>query len=739
MSQHRPFKHKTAPKKVAPADKAEAYTGVLERIIFSNEENHFTIGEFRPAKTEENITITGQLPGVQCGETLKIEGEWVENRQFGAQFQIKSFSSSLPSSVYGIRKYLGSGLVPGIGRKMADKIVDHFGEDTLRVISEESGRLQEVPKIGKKRAREIKKAWDEQRAIRDVMMFLQTYGVGNAQCIRLVKNYGYEAAHIVQTEPYRVASEIDGIGFKTADKIARNLGFANDSPARVDAGLLYLLDEAESEGHTCAESADLANTAAELLEVHADLPRERLRHLVAEDYLVETAPGVVQLPASDRAERTITRSVERLLAHESSLPPIQIDKAIAWAQEKAGFGFAEEQAQGIRAALEGKLSILTGGPGTGKTTILRALVEILRAKNVSLLLAAPTGRAAQRMSETTGRNAQTIHRLLKFDAAAGKFVHNEENPIKAGFIIVDEASMLDSKLAAALFRAVPGDAHLLLVGDIYQLPSVGAGNVLGDLIHSRRARTVTLARIFRQEARSTIVTTAHAILQGVPTPPLICDRFRDRSPDSDLYFMKADEPEQCVRGVIALCRDYLPEAYGVDAVRDIQVLAPMHKGLAGVSNLNRELQGSLNPDAPGVSYGAIRFQVGDKVIQNRNNYDANIYNGDLGTITHINAEAGTLAARFDTGLVEFERGQMADLSLAYAITVHKSQGSEFPLVVIPLLKQHFIMLQRNLLYTAITRGRKKVFLVGDPVAYSMAVNNNESIARRTSLRARLHG
>lgn len=728
----------------------EKLTGVLERIVFFNEENHYCIGEFRPTESKETTTITGNLPAVQCGETLELEGNWKRHPQYGAQFQVVQFKSKLPSDVYGIRKYLGSGLVPGIGRVYADKIVDHFGIQTLKVISEESARLKEVPGIGLQRAKSIKKAWDEQAALREVMMFLKNYGVGTAQCLKLVKQYGNEAQTILRREPYRIAREIDGIGFRTADKIALNLGFSNDGTARVEAGILFALNELEEVGHTGYLPEDLAAYAAELLkvevkkdgahdtfEVALDIIRDRLDALVTQSELKVSSSGAIQTRAQFNAETQIADALVNIHRVRSALPPVVVPKAIEWAQERAGFSFAPEQTEAVRGALEHKLSILTGGPGTGKTTILRALVSILKAKKVRIVLAAPTGRAAQRMSEAAHFHAKTIHRLLQFNPAEGRFTHDRDNPLRADFVIVDEASMLDSKLAAALIRAVPASAHLLFVGDTHQLPSVGAGNVLSDLIECGLFHVTRLEKIFRQGYRSSIVATAHGILQGNAGAPNCIASIDAIDPSKDLHFIRADDPETCVATLRKLLTEYVPQHLGLKPIQDTQVLAPMHKGTAGIGRINLELQKSLNPNGSGFNYGAQRFAVGDKLIQTRNNYDKNIFNGDIGCVEAVNLEAGTLAVRFDGELIDFERAELNNLQLAYVISIHKSQGSEFPLVIIPLLKQHFIMLQRNLLYTAITRGRKQVILIGDPVAYAMAVNNTESTARLTALKEKI--
>jgi exodeoxyribonuclease V alpha subunit len=728
--------------------------GVLERIKFLNEENGYTIAELRPEATRGSskstalVTIVGSLPGVQCGETLALEGEWGNHPQHGDQFKIVTWKSELPASVHGIRRYLGSGLVPGIGKVYADKIVDRFGADTLRIISEEAARLREVPGIGRQRAAAIKQAWDEQRVQREVMIFLQTYGVSAKLCTKIVTRYGADAQRILKTQPYRVAREIDGIGFKTADRIAINLGFANDSPPRLDAGIIYALETLAEEGHTAIPEGDLEPYAADLLQAEPDRIHARITALVKEKALIpEGTPvdSIVQLPVYAEAEAKIASSLQRLARNRSGLPAIKIDAAVAWAQERAHIEFSPLQSEGLKRALGSKVSVLTGGPGTGKTTILRALVEILRAKKCRVHLAAPTGRAAQRLAESTGGYAQTIHRLLKIDPAQGGFTINEAHPLPTDFLILDEASMLDTRLAASLVQAVPQRAHLLLVGDTDQLPSVGAGNVLKDIIASGIAAVTRLSVIYRQEKQSLIVTTAHAVNQGDgQLPPAFAD-VSQLAPHLDLQFVMANSPEDCVAKVVEICTKFLPaKARHFDPIGDVQILAPMHKGVAGVQNLNRELQAALN-GSTSLTAGSARsirtmageLRPGDKLIQLRNNYDKGLFNGDIGTVVSVNPDAGSLVAEFDGTRHAFERGDLGDAALAYAISIHKSQGSEYPVVIIPLLKAHFMMLQRNLLYTGITRGRKRVFIVGEPAAWGMAVRNAESKQRRTHLREKI--
>jgi len=707
--------------------------GVLERITFYNEENGFLIGKLKGNEGKDEVAVVGKAPKVQCGETLELSGSWTVHPKHGKQFSFVSFESKLPASAYGIRKYLASGLIHGIGKTYAKKIVDHFGADTLRVISEESARLREIEGIGQMRAKSIKHAWEEQKAVREVMMFLQTYGVTDSLCLRLVRKYGNEAKTLLETDPYRIIREIKGIGFKTADRIALNLGLASNGPPRIDAGILHVMQECEDQGHTHFERREVVLQAIELLDANSEEVEHRVDALLNQGEVVLSTPESIQLPTTARAENSLAYSLNLLLRGNSSLPSILIEKAIEWAQQKAGFGFAEGQVDGVRQALSSKVSILTGGPGTGKTTILRALVSILRAKKTKIFLTAPTGRAAKRMSESTSHFAQTVHRLLKFDPSQGGFSVNEQNPLVCDYLIMDESSMLDIRLAAALVRALPSNAHLLLVGDADQLPSVGSGNVLKDLIESGELPVTRLEVTFRQADDSGIVGLAHAILSGRSGPPKPIQLGSPLPRHHDVHFIHAESPEECVKAVCRLCHEVLPKSLGINPKSDLQVLAPLHRGVGGIGNLNDQIRDTLNPDGATHILGSHLFREGDKVIQTRNNYDKDVFNGDLGIILKVDSLNGVLEIDFEGRLVKYERMEVTDLQPAYAISVHKSQGSEYPVVIFPLLKQHYMMLQRNLVYTGLTRAKKKVVFVGDPAAYSMAIRNNKTVDRKTDL------
>ena len=723
-------------------DPTNTLTGVLEKILFCNEENHYMVGYLRHEENGNPVTTTiaGVFPEVQCGETLELTGNWKNHPKFGMQFNATGFRSTLPASVYGIRKYLGSGLVPGIGEVYAKKIVDRFGTETLNIISNHSQRLREIPGIGAQRAKAIKASWDEQQIFREVMIFLQTHGVTNAQCVRLVKRYGNDTIRILKNDPYILVQEVDGIGFITADRIAHNLGIPTNSPQRMDAGILTSLRDAADEGHTCLPKDLLLEKANALLDLDHELIRNRLAELIQARQLHSMEPDRVQLPEFVNAEERAAKAIRGILNTQSSLPPIKNEAAVDWFAEKAGFTLSDGQRSAIIQALSSKVSIITGGPGTGKTTLLKGIVTILKAKRCKVLLASPTGRASKRLAEATGGYAQTIHRLLGYDPAKGGFTSDEHHPLSADFVIVDEASMLDARLASALFRAVPYRAHLLLVGDTDQLPSVGAGNVLHDLIESGLVPVTRLEYVYRQVKGSEISRVAHGILHNQILLSRICDSASQIREEDDLVFVKTTSPELVIDTLISLLTEVLPRMLPTSWMREMQLLTPLHKGVAGTQNLNSAIQAALNPatqNQPSLRAAGYEFREGDRVIQVKNDYDKGVFNGDVGRVTQIDPVKSTMLVDFDGAAVTYERSDFGQIQLAYAISIHKSQGSEYPVVVIPLLKQQYIMLDRNLVYTAITRGKRKVYMVGEPEAFAMAVRNRRNSLRYTYLRERL--
>ena len=753
--------------------------GVLERITFQNEDTGYTIARFLPdARSERSqdsqgdglITLVGDMPGAAAGEALEVTGVWQHHSLHGWQFSVRSYKSVLPATAQGIRKYLGSGLIKGVGPKTADKIVDRFGVDTLTILETDPARLRDVRGIGARTVDRITVAWAEQRAIKDVMVFLQGQGVSASLAIRLYKQYGDAAITVAKNQPYRLAREVTGIGFKTADKIAQAMGVALDDPERLKAGALYALSEASDEGHTYLPETDLGDRATELLAA----PREKIdaairdlyveRGAVAERVIrdggeARFAPYVaalaepraaygpaapkssdelaVYLPPFYHAESNVAKQAQRIAAcppERSRLAEFQqVDFAAMfdYLARTSSLQLSEKQQAGVRAALTRPLAALTGGPGTGKTTSLKALIQALQAKRKTALLAAPTGRAAKRLSEATGLEAKTLHRLLQLKPGGGAGF-DAEHPLPADIVIVDESSMLDTLLANTLLKAIGTGTHLLLVGDADQLPSVGAGNVLGDILASGAVPVTRLDQIFRQAAESAIITNAHRINQG--EMPLTGE------PINDFFMFTSDDAEAVAALIVDLVTQRIPKRFGF-APADIQVLAPMRAGPAGVEALNTGLQAALNPareGSPQRAFGNRVYRIGDKVMQTRNNYDSDVYNGDSGLIDAIDAEEQTVRVRFDDARsVDYAFSDLDQLALAYAVSVHKSQGSEYPCVVVPLLMSHYMLLERRLIYTAVTRARKLVVLVGSRRALAIAVKNAATRERFTGLRARL--
>lgn len=716
----------------------EKLSGIVERITFHTEDTGYSVVKVRLPGRLEPVTLTGKMAAVHEGEEVEATGEWVMVPNYGRQFRAEAVVTTAPSNREGIEKYLGSGFIEGIGPVYAKKLVAKFGERIFDIIDSESKRLQEVEGIGKKRREEIKTSWEKQKSIRQIMVFLHNHGISTSKAVKIFQQYGENAIPQVQNNPYKLAEDIYGIGFKTADGIAQRLGLKADSADRIKAGIQHLLMAATDEGHCALPRAEVEKRGAELLGLGQDAVAAVLATMVEELEVVREEIDREELifpPHLARAEQEIVSRLRCLQRLAPAFPVIQLDKALEWVMEVTGKQLAAGQQEAVRAALANRLLIITGGPGVGKTTILNAILKILEAKRVKIVLAAPTGRAARRMEESTGHEAKTIHRLLEYQPGKG-FTKNRESPLKGDLFVLDETSMVDVALMANYLRALPDSAHLLLVGDADQLPSVGPGNLLRDLIASGALPVVRLTEIFRQAATSQIITAAHSINEG-RLPPLAEIQRRE----SDFFFVERESPEAIAETIVHLARDRMPGAFGFDPIRDIQVLSPMNRTPLGTQSLNSLLQNALNP--PGdfkleVERFGLSFRTGDKVIQIRNNYEKDVFNGDIGFVCEIQADPLLVRVRFDElRIVDYQSGDLDELRLAYAITIHKSQGSEFPAVIIPVSTQHYVMLQRNLIYTGITRGKHRVVLVGDPKALGIAVRNLGSIKRHSGLLAKL--
>jgi exodeoxyribonuclease V alpha subunit len=699
----------------------EVLAGLVERVTFHNAENGFCVLRIKARGHRDLITVVGHAAVIAAGEWVTASGEWVNDRTHGQQFKSRFMRTSAPTTTEGIEKYLGSGMIRGIGPVYARKMVKAFGEKVFDVIEAEPDRLREVTGIGPMRAKRITGAWAEQKIVREIMVFLHSHGVGTARAVRIFKTYGADAVQVMTENPYRLARDIRGIGFKTADAIAMKLGIEKAAMIRVRAGISYALSEAMDEGHCGLPAEELTPLAVELLEVSAELIQSALDLELAERTVIADTVGetaCIFLAGLYRAEQVIAERLLRLVDGKLPWPYIDPEKALPWIEQKTGLSLAESQIAAIRLALLSKVLVITGGPGVGKTTIVNSILRILAAKGVSLSLCAPTGRAAKRMTEATGFEAKTIHRLLEVDPKGGGFKRDSDNPLYCDLLVIDETSMVDVMLMQALMKAVPDNAALLIVGDIDQLPSVGPGQVLADVIASGAIPVVRLTEVFRQAAHSRIITSAHQINRGS-----IPDLSRPEG-DSDFYFVQADDPETAVPLIIELVKTRIPQRFSLDPVRDIQVLCPMNRGGVGARSLNIELQAALNPAGERkVERLGWTFAPGDKIMQTENDYDKDVYNGDIGYIDDVDPDAGELTASFDGRAVTYGFGELDTLVPAYAATIHKSQGSEYPAVVIPVLTQHYAMLQRNLLYTGVTRGKRLVVLVGQKKAIAIAVRN----------------
>lgn len=700
---------------------------VVERITYQNPENGYSVLKVKVKGYNDLVTLVGNLLEVPVGSVLLCRGEWKVDKRYGSQFVAATWEETMPATVYGIEKYLGSGLVKGIGPRFARAIVQRFGTETIDIIETEIERLYEVPNIGRKRVAKIRESWEKQKDIKNVMLFLQGYGVSTAYAAKIYREYGKESIDKVRENPYRLADDIWGIGFKTADGIAAKMGYGKEDPRRCRSGILYTLGQLSDEGHVYAGEEQLVKTAGQLLEAGETAIRDTLAGMLqAEDLILDK--DAIYLPPFYHAECGTSRRLRDLAESTGrSLFDGLFDPSSLTAE--TGIEYDEVQLAAIRQAVTSKVMVLTGGPGTGKTTTTQGIIAALKKAGLRVLLAAPTGRAAKRMSEATGMEAKTIHRLLEYNPQDG-YKRNDENPLEGDALIVDECSMIDILLMNNLLKAVPVGMRLVFVGDIDQLPSVGAGNVLRDIIDSQRIPVVRLVRIFRQAQKSRIVMNAHAINQG---------RFPDTSNgrDTDFFFMREDDPERAAETIVRLVKERLPRAYRESPDR-IQVLTPMQRGVVGAANLNLLLQQALNPSGPSLNRGGYTYRQGDRVMQQRNNYDKDVFNGDLGYIREVDTEERTLKVDFDGKWVEYDVTELDELTLAYATTIHKAQGSEYPIVVMPVLMTHFVMLQRNLIYTGITRAKKICVLLGAAKALAYAVRNVSVLKRNTRLKERLN-
>ncbi|MBN1944194.1 MAG: ATP-dependent RecD-like DNA helicase [Bradymonadales bacterium] len=711
--------------------------GALESLTFENQRGDFAVANVRTATGR--VKVVGNLRGAVPGERLQVKGKWENNRQFGRQFVASDVVVLPPTTRAGVVRYLSSGLIDGIGKVLAQRLVDAFGDKTLDLIESEPQRLLEVAGIGVVRQRQILQAWEKQRAIRRIMVFLAEHRVSTTFAFRILQVYGDQALQVVQQEPYRLAQDIFGIGFLSADRIARSLGIGADDAGRVAAGLSWVLEEATGEGHTYLPRPLLVEKASQLLEVDTACIETVLETTVAQGSLIEERsspprPAAIYTAASHSAEVELAERIYRLMTLSTSPMRRQdlLDRAAA-VQSRLAIRLEEKQQSALVTLAGQPLGILTGGPGTGKTTLIHIFCEAVTAGGGTVLLAAPTGRAARRLSESAGRPAETLHRLLRFNFAERRFEKNEKDPLKGDLIIVDEASMLDQYLARSLLRAVPPYGSLLLVGDADQLPSVGPGNVLADLLSVPPVVCARLTEVFRQEGDSDIIRNAHRIRQGLPPQK----HSRHRPDESDFFHIAAESPAAAKQRLLRLVCERIPAAFQLDPIEGVQVLSPMHRGECGIDSLNSALQQLVNPDGEPVRLGEREFRVGDKIIQLRNDYQREVFNGQIGRLVAVDPETGDLTVQFEGRDLTYERANLSDLALAYCISIHKSQGSEYPAVVVPITNQHYVLLQRNLLYTAVTRARQLVCLVGERKALLRAIRNDAPLQRHTGLARRL--
>jgi exodeoxyribonuclease V alpha subunit len=729
----------TAPKKKSPPLTLE---GQLERITYFSEDTHYTIGRLKPSNLDTEITVVGYLAGVNPGETIKVNGTWETHRKFGQQFRVQSFEVTLPGEIDGIRKYLVSGKIKGIGPSMASNLIDVFGADTLDIIENKPDRLLEVDGIGEVKAAMIQAAWQEHHTLRALMQFLQEMGVQTAYGARIYNEYGPDAVDLIREDPYALAEDIPGDGFVVADTIARKLGIENEDPDRVRACILHFLNQNAQDGHTFAEQENLTVRCENQFHISRSTVEDAIAEMAAAEAIViepiengdSTATTAIYTRELYLAETGLANRLKAMLSVPVNSAEINTDGIAAEVHHKLAISLSAGQLAVLEQIFSHRIAVVTGGPGTGKTTLLRSISTVLETMGKRVLLAAPTGRAARRLSEVTRRKARTIHRLLGVNFNDGTFIRNRDHTLEADAVIIDEASMVDTVLMYSLIEAVPLSAYLILVGDVSQLPAIGPGNVLADMIDADCIPVFSLNRIFRQESESDITINAHNVRNG----NFDLD-FRSKTIDgtSDFYFIEEPDPERVARMVVQLCSRDLPQTFGLDPILDLQVLTPMHKGAVGTINLNQMLQKTLNRTPPLIESIGSAYKKGDKVMHLVNNYQKDVYNGDIGVVRAFDRQKSELTVDFYGRSVGYDTSDLDQLTIAYAISVHKSQGSEYPAVIVPLVTQHYVMLQRNLLYTAMTRGKKLVVLIGNPKALRVALNNDKPRLRLTSLGNRL--
>lgn len=715
----------------APLDRL---SGLVERVTYHSDANGYCVLRLKVKGEQDLVTLVGYAPAVTPGEYASASGNWVMDREYGRQFHAKFLKIYAPTTVQGIEKYLGSGMVKGIGPFCAKTLVSAFGTEVFNVIEQTPEKLKGLRGIGPKRIQKITSGWADQKVIREIMVFLHGHGVSTSKSVRIFKTYGQDAVKVVKENPYRLAKDIRGIGFRSADTIAQNIGIDPTSPIRARAGVAYALSKASgNQGHCCLPRTELVKETVELLNIPEAVIEAAIDHEIEERELTEADcphASSIYLTSLYLSEKSTARSIKRLLSAPPPWQAIDSAKAIPWVESKLNLTLAESQKEAVASALKSKVMVITGGPGVGKTTIVKAILTILKAKGLSIQLCAPTGRAAKRLSESSGYEAKTIHRMLEIDPSTMEFKRNEERPLECDLLVADECSMVDVPLANNLLKAVSTHSALIIVGDVDQLPSVGPGAFLSDLIDSGAVPVIRLTEVFRQAATSWIIKAAHQINHG------LMPVFPRKDDKGDCYFLTVEEPEELPPRLVTLVKDRLPKAYGVNAIRDIQVLCPMNRGSTGARALNEALQAALNPPSDeSVSKFGCRFSVGDKVMQIENNYERDVFNGDIGFVTGIDSVEEELAVDFDGREVIYPYGELDELVLCYATTIHKSQGSEYPIVVIPITMQHFVMLKRNLIYTGVTRGKQLVVLMGQKKALAMAVMGKQTIRRLTGLKA----